>query len=90
MGVGVSCFLVSGCWKFPRRVAAARNLEGCWWNCRMEVLCEYPSKLFRKGPMEIFYFCLGRGSLLRRATHLRAGIDYEQVLVSRLTARVGR
>ena len=40
--------------------------------------------------MEIFYFCLGRGSLLRRATHLRAGIDYEQVLVSRLTARVGR
>jgi len=56
----------------------------------MDVLCEYPSKLFRKGPMEIFYFCLGRGSLLRRATHLRAGIDYEQVLVSRLTARVGR
>ena len=40
--------------------------------------------------MEIFHFCLGRRSMFRRAAHLRAGIDYEQILVSRLTARVGR
>jgi hypothetical protein len=39
--------------------------------------------------MEICYFCLGGGSLLRGAAHLRAGIDYEQILVSRLTASVG-
>jgi len=40
--------------------------------------------------MEIFYFCLGGGSLLCGAAHLRAGIDHEQILVSRLTARVGQ
>ena len=38
--------------------------------------------------MEIFYFCLGRGILLCGAVHLRAGIDYEQILVSRLTGKV--
>ena len=50
----------------------------------MDVLCEYPSKLFRKGPMEIFYFCLGGGSLLCGAAHLRAGIDYR---LARITDR---
>jgi len=56
----------------------------------MDVLCEYPSKLFREGSMEIFYLCLGGGSLLCGAAHLRAGIDYEQILVSGLTTRVGQ